>query len=146
MNGGAIAADGGCWRWQLLAIAAADFKYDFHIMRSASSSVLLMYASRRARRCGHEVVVLSRLEFESARLRRERSERDGEVHELMWLITDGDDSRIAVDDAARVVFFFRNLRREARQWWYDVSVCARDRRPVACPVGKRETKTVGSNA
>lgn len=61
------------------------------------------------RRLTDEVVVLSGPEFESAGLRRERTEGDGEVHELVGLVADGDDARIGIGDATRIVLFFGHV-------------------------------------
>ena len=60
-------------------------------------------------RLTNEIVVLSRSEFESAGLGRERAKRDGEVHEFVRLVTHGDDPWIWVGNAARVVLFFRDV-------------------------------------
>ena len=40
---------------------------------------------------------------------RERAKRDGEVHQFVRLVADGNDPRIWVGDAARVVLLFRDV-------------------------------------
>ena len=64
---------------------------------------------RRRKMLTDEIVVLSGSEFQSAGLGRERAERDGEVHELVRLVADGDDPRIGVGNAARVVLFLGHV-------------------------------------
>ena len=56
-----------------------------------------------------EIVILAGSELEAAGLRRERSERDGEVHELVGLVADGDDARIGIGDAASVVLLLGHV-------------------------------------
>jgi hypothetical protein len=56
-----------------------------------------------------KVVVLSGPEFQSAGLRSERTERDGKVHQLVGFITNGNDARIGIGDAARVVLLFGHV-------------------------------------
>jgi hypothetical protein len=51
----------------------------------------------------YKVVVLARLELETARLWREGPERDRHEIEQVWLVADGDDARIRVGDATRLV-------------------------------------------
>jgi len=62
-----------------------------------------------SRRCGDEVVILAGSELESAGLRCERAEGDGEVHELVRLVAHGDDARIGVGYAARVVLLLGHV-------------------------------------
>jgi len=62
-----------------------------------------------SRRCGDEVVILSGSEFKSAGLRRERAEGDGEVHELVRLVANGDDSRIGIGYTTRVVLLLGHV-------------------------------------
>lgn len=57
-----------------------------------------------------EVVVLSRLKFKSAGLRRERPERYGDVHEFVRLVAVSDDPGVGIGDAAHVVFFLGHLK------------------------------------
>jgi len=56
-----------------------------------------------------EVVILAGSELESAGLRCERAEGDGEVHELVRLVAHGDDARIGVGYAARVVLLLGHV-------------------------------------
>ena len=51
---------------------------------------------------------MTRTKLEAARRRREGSESNGEVHELMRPITHGDDFRIGLSDATGVILFFRH--------------------------------------
>lgn len=53
-----------------------------------------------------KVVVMPWQELQSTRLWSERPERNGEVHELIGLITDRDDPRIWISNSARIVFLF----------------------------------------
>lgn len=52
-----------------------------------------------------KVVIMSGQELQSTRLRSEGPEGDGEVHELIGLITDRNNPRIRIGDTARVVLF-----------------------------------------
>ena len=56
-----------------------------------------------------EIVILSGSEFKSAGLRGERTEGDGEVHEFVGFVADGDDARIGVGYAASVVLFLGHV-------------------------------------
>lgn len=56
-----------------------------------------------------EIVILSGSEFKPTGLRREWTEGDGEVHELVRLVADGNDPRVWIGNAARVVLFLRHV-------------------------------------
>lgn len=58
----------------------------------------------------NEIVVLSRLKFESAGLRRERPERYGDVHQFVRLVAIRYDSRIGISDSAHIVFLLGHLK------------------------------------
>lgn len=58
----------------------------------------------------NEIVVLSRLKFESAGLRRERPERYGDVHQFVRLVAVRYDSRIGISDSAHIVFLLGHLK------------------------------------
>lgn len=57
----------------------------------------------------NEIVIVAGQELQTARLRRERPERDREEHELLRLIADGNDARIRVRNAARLVLHFADI-------------------------------------
>lgn len=91
--------------------------------RGTRSRYTLRYAlteihtcTRRARKYMHafvltnEIVVLSRLKFESAGLWRERPERYGDVHQLVRLVAIRYDSRIGISDSAHIVFLLGHLK------------------------------------
>lgn len=52
---------------------------------------------------GDEIIVVPREELQSPRLRRERPERDGKVHQLVGLVADGDYPGIGVRYPAGLV-------------------------------------------
>lgn len=60
----------------------------------------------------NEIVVLSRLKFESAGLRRERPERYGDVHQFVRFVTVRYDPRIGISDSAHIVFLFGYLKQQ----------------------------------
>lgn len=71
---------------------------------AADASVQVVAGGR-----GDEVVVVAGQELEPAGLRRERPERNGEVHQLVGLVAHGDDARVRVRYAARLVLVFRHI-------------------------------------
>lgn len=74
-------------------------------MRGATStypSVQVVCGGRR-----DEVVVVAGQELETARLWRERPERDREVHELERFVAHRDDPRVGVRNSARLIFVLR---------------------------------------
>ncbi len=56
-----------------------------------------------------KIVILSGSEFKPSGLRREWTEGDGKVHELVRLVADGNDPRVWIGDAARVVLLLRHV-------------------------------------
>jgi hypothetical protein len=67
-----------------------------------------------------EIVILARLELQSSRLRCERPKCYGEVHQLVWFITDCYNPRILICDPTSVIFFlwyleqFKNASADSR--------------------------------
>lgn len=73
-------------------------------MRLAAAADAPVQVVQRGR--GYEVVVVPGQELQPAGLRRERSERYREVHQLERLVAHGDYSRTGVCYSARFVFIF----------------------------------------
>ena len=97
------------WNKQKLVVVAVVFffvKKNTHKRTAAAAATAEEEEEVRYGRLTNEIVVLSRSEFESAGLGRERAKRDGEVHEFVRLVTHGDDPWIGVGNAASVVLFF----------------------------------------
>lgn len=55
---------------------------------------------------GNEIIVLPRSKFQAARRGGEGAECDGEVHEVMGLVADGNYPRVGLGDAAGIVLGF----------------------------------------
>lgn len=64
-----------------------------------------------------KVIVLARLELKPSRLRRERSECNRKVHQLVRLIADGNYPWIRICNATCIVFFFRHLKHTTTLMW-----------------------------
>jgi len=62
----------------------------------------------------NEIVVLSRLKFESSGLRRERPERYGDVHKFVRLVAVRYDPRIGISDSAHIIFLLGHLETKKR--------------------------------
>lgn len=95
---------GGRWRRGGLR-RAPHLEHDLHVVRGAPAAYSPVEVVAGGRR--DEVVVVPGEELQTAGLWRKRPERDGEVHQLVGLIADGDDARVGVRYPARVVLVFR---------------------------------------
>jgi len=82
----------------------SNLESHLHVVRGASTSGLSVQVV--SRRCRDEVIVVAGLELHPARGGGERAEGDGEVHQLLRLVTDCDDARGRRGDATRLVLFF----------------------------------------
>ena len=69
-------------------------------MRAAASSNSTVKVFRGGR--GDEVVILAGVKFKTARGGCERSEGDGEVHQSVRLVANGNNCRLGIGDSARV--------------------------------------------
>ena len=97
---------------QLITIGAVSrvvchLEHHPHVVRGALAANFAVQIS--IRRGGDEVVVMSRLEFQTARSWRERSECDGEVEHLVRLVAHGDHLGSAGGDAAVLVFLLADI-------------------------------------
>lgn len=86
---------------------AAHFEDDLHVVggAAAANAAVQVVLGRGA----DEVVIVAGRELEAAGLRRERSEGDGVVEQLVGLITDGDDSGCRIGDTTRVVLLLGDI-------------------------------------
>lgn len=76
------------------------------VSRAAATDATVKVVLARSR---DEVVVLAGTKLQTPRLRSERSEGNGEIHELVRLVTHGDDARRRVSDPARVVLLLAHI-------------------------------------
>lgn len=88
-------------------LGAAHPEHQLHVVARAPAAYAPVQVLPRRR--ADEVVRLPRLELEPARLGAERAERDREEHDDLGLVADGDDPRVGVRDAARLVLLLGHV-------------------------------------
>lgn len=86
---------------------AAYLEDNLHVVGGAAAADAAMQVVLR--RGADKVVIVARRKLEAAGLRRERSEGDGVVEQLVRLITDGDYAGCGVGDTTRVVLFLGDV-------------------------------------
>jgi len=80
--------------------ALGNSESNFHVFARAKTSNSSVNVSRTGG--GYEIITLPRLELHLHGGGGEGPEGDGEVHEILWLVTDSDDSRFRIRDSAAV--------------------------------------------
>lgn len=82
-------------------------EHDLHIVRGAAAAdpPVEVVAGRR----GDEIVIVAGQELQAARLRRERPEGDRKVHQFVGLVAHGNNARVGIRDAARLILILRHV-------------------------------------